>query len=484
MTISSALSSALSGLTANGRAASVVSSNIANAGTDGYGVRQLSVASRTLGTGAGVRIVGVTRNVDPILLGERRSAGAAQGMADTRAGFLNRIETLIGLPDDPYSLSGHFDDFEARLVSAASRPDSLSRLEGVLQSAQHLAGRLNSISDGIQNIRLEADQQIGSDIETLNRSLASIHDLNLSIRTAVSRGEGALGLQDQQQTLIDNISDLLPIREIRSDSGMVTLFTGDGLSLLEGRPAQFGFTPASAMDPDLTYENGDLSGLTVNGRPVTITGSYASLQGGRLAALFDVRDTIGVKAQAQLDGLALDLTSRLDDPALDPTRAPTDPGLFTDAGSLASGTNEIGLAARLRVNTEVDPSQGGAVWRLRDGVGAVAEGNVGNPSLLQGILDILQEDRPTASAIYSGTSRSMGELSADFLSLTATSRQFAEADLTHAAGQFSALREAELRGGVDTDQELQHLLEIEKSYAANARVVSAVEDMLDQLLRI
>jgi flagellar hook-associated protein 1 len=484
MTISSALTAALTGLNASSRAAAVVSSNIANANTDGYGVRRLSLSPLVQGAGAGVRVVGVTRDVDPILLGERRGAEAAQGQADTRAGFLTRIEALIGTPNDPGSLSGSFDDFEARLVSAASGPDSQSRLESVLQSAGRLAARLNSISQGVQTIRREADSQIGTNVETLNRSLSAIHDLNISIRNAVARGEDALGLQDQQQALIDSVSDLVPIREMRNQSGMVSLFTGDGLALLDGRPAQFGFTATAAIAADMSYANGDLSGLSVNGRPITLGGSYASLQGGRLAALFEVRDSIGVKAQAQLDGVALDLTARMDDPALDPTRALTDPGLFTDAGSLATAANETGLAARLRINALADPAQGGAVWRLRDGIGAVTEGDAGDPVLLQATLEALQANRPTTSTIYSGTSRSMSELAGDVLSLTATDRQFAEADLSQAAGRYAALRESELRGGVDTDQELQRLLQIETAYAANARIITAVEEMLDQLMRI
>ena len=38
--------------------------------------------------------------------------------------------------------------------------------------------------------------------------------------------------------------------------------------------------------------------------------------------------------------------------------------------------------------------------------------------------------------------------------------------------------------GVDTDQELQAMMEIERLYAANARVIQAVDAMLDELMRI
>ena len=56
MSISGSLSNALSGLTAAGRAAAVVSSNISNSMTEGYGKRDLVLTERMLaGTGAGVR---------------------------------------------------------------------------------------------------------------------------------------------------------------------------------------------------------------------------------------------------------------------------------------------------------------------------------------------------------------------------------------------------------------------------------------------
>ena len=60
MSISGSLSNALSGLTAAGRAAAVVSSNISNSMTEGYAKRDLILTERMLaGAGAGVRVVGV-----------------------------------------------------------------------------------------------------------------------------------------------------------------------------------------------------------------------------------------------------------------------------------------------------------------------------------------------------------------------------------------------------------------------------------------
>ena len=54
MTLSAALSNALSGLTAASRNAQVTASNISNAMTEGYGRRELEVVSRDIGGMGGV----------------------------------------------------------------------------------------------------------------------------------------------------------------------------------------------------------------------------------------------------------------------------------------------------------------------------------------------------------------------------------------------------------------------------------------------
>jgi len=78
MSISSALHNAMSGLTVTSRSADVVSSNIANATTEGYGVRKLeTTAMLTSGDGSGVRVAGVSRQTDLVLIGQRRDADAA-----------------------------------------------------------------------------------------------------------------------------------------------------------------------------------------------------------------------------------------------------------------------------------------------------------------------------------------------------------------------------------------------------------------------
>ena len=125
MSITGSIANALSGLNATSRRAEIVSANIANANTPGYGVRKLDVSAATVaGRGSGVRIDGVSRLVDNGIVQDRRLADASLGDSTTRSAFFARVEKSIGIPGTAGSLSGRVADLEASLISAASRPDS------------------------------------------------------------------------------------------------------------------------------------------------------------------------------------------------------------------------------------------------------------------------------------------------------------------------------------------------------------------------
>ena len=66
----------------------------------------------------------------------------------------------------------------------------------------------------------------------------------------------------------------------------------------------------------------------------------------------------------------------------------------------------------------------------------------------------------------------------------ATRRINAEAEASFSAARLTAVTEQEAALGVDTDAELQDLMQIEKSYAANARVLQVLDQMLQTVMEI
>ena len=221
-------------------------------------------------------------------------------------------------------------------------------------------------------------------------------------------------------------------------------------------------------------------GLTLNGTAIRTDSEKGALRGGALGAQFAIRDEFGVEAQTQLDALARDLVERFQDPAVDPTLSVGDAGLFTDNGAAFDLTDEVGLSERLTLNAAVDPDQGGQAWRLRDGVNAASPGNVGDASLLHDLTDALTNTRIPASGSFGGGAFSAINLVSTFLSDIGSNRTQAEQKQSYASARLSELTERQLADGVDSDDEIARLMVIEQAYAANARVIEAVDEMMQE----
>lgn len=484
MSISGALSNALSGLTASSRNAQVVSTNLANALTPGYAPRALELVSRSDGRVGGVLVQGVTRHVDAGLLQDRRMADSNLANAGAKAGFLTEMERLIGTPDMATSLSGRYSAFEASLVTAAAKPEEESRLLAVALRAGELTTALNDVSREIQQARTEAESRITQAVSDANTYLGQLQSLNAQIVDATNAGQPTASFMDQRRIVIDQLAELVPVRLAQRDNGAVAIYTPGGATLLDGKPAKLGFTASNLVQPHMTLENGLLDGLTINGIEVPPSGSRSPVEGGRIAGLFELRDSLATDAQTQIDALARDLVARFQDPALDTTRAPGEPGLFTDQGLVFTATDETGISARISLNAFADPDQGGALWRLRDGLGSAGPGEAGDATLLQAMTAAITAPAALASGDLGATARTASEHVSGFVSRLGQQRLSLDQSVAFANAHRAALVEIELGMGVDSDSEMQKLLLVEQAYSANARVIQTVEEMIDALLRI
>lgn len=489
MTISQALSNATSGLSAASRRAGITSNNIANALTEGYNRREVVVSERVTGSqGAGVITSGISRASNPSLTYERRIADAQLSYNSANADAMTRISNLLGGPDDPTSLFQKYDNLESAMRALAETPDSGPLQQKVVSSAKDLAAAFNQISSSYQQIRTDADKEIGLRVDEVNDALQKIEDLNGAIGRGYVSGADVNALEDQRQQLINKVNESIPVRELQREGGRVDLMTPEGVFLLSGTARTVEFSPAAVVTAGQEYLGGagSLSGLSVEGKDITPGGPGAlKISSGALAGLFNVRDNTVPEMSSALDALAFDLIGRFQDPAVDPTLAPGDPGLFTDDGAAADVSTLNGLAGRISINTAVDPAQGGAAWRVRDGVGAVVPAASGSDTFVRSLISAMTDSRPANAALQSAGDLSASEGAAHLISLAGGAREFATDQQTASSALSQSLYEAEkLETGVDTDRELQNLLVIEQAFAANTRVIQAVDEMIRKLMEI
>lgn len=158
------------------------------------------------------------------------------------------------------------------------------------------------------------------------------------------------------------------------------------------------------------------------------------------------------------------------------------------SGSFDNGPQKRGFSTAIRVNPALlaDPSR----LIVYDTIlpGTTNAGDPARPSFLRDQLQSWETDFTPAisltgsTAIYRGTS-------AQFIDRVIATQSQASSNATALQeGQeivVSTLRErvADV-SGVSTDQELGDLIQIQNTYSANARIVSAVREMFDALLRI
>ena len=481
MSLSHTLSNAVGGMNAASRLAEVVSSNVSNALTEGYGRRQLDLNAASIGgRGSGVQIGQVTRVVDKAVIGDRRLADAAVSGAGATVDLHVRLEAIFGAPGQQDALSSRVTVLEQSLLDAATDPSSSLRLDQVQNRAQDLAGALNTATDRVQSLRRRADADIAAQVDQLNTALEQVERLNGDIANSLNVGADSSALMDQRQRVIDQVSGIVPMRELARPDGRIALMTPGGEMLVDGPAKRFDFAHTPVVTADMTLSSGGLVGISVDGVPIAADG-LGKLAGGSLGAAFVARDDTLVAAQQKLDHAAAHLIQRMQGGSVDPTLGPMDAGLFTDAGQPLDPLNTTGLAGRIEVNAAVDPARNGDTRRLRDGLNAPAPGAAGDSTLLLATGAALSSSQPIGG---SGSSRSVAGHFADIQSSIGQARVEADQELGFTNARQAALAEAEAMTGVDTDHEMQMLLRVEQAYAANARLVQTVEAMIDRLMEL
>ncbi|MFT6457156.1 MAG: flagellar hook-associated protein 1 FlgK [Pseudophaeobacter arcticus] len=471
----------MTGLTANARLSQVTSENLANALTPGYSSQKLNLSTSQYA--AGVRIGDVERNINPALQSTTRKAEAEYAKVGVYSDFYSRMSNYVGTVDDNMSISTQISNFDAALVEATSRPDSTERLHDLSVKAGLIVQSITNAADGLNQQRLAAESSIDLQVDQLNSQLKELEKLNARIVVAQATGGSTTAMEDQRDLLIDTVNQAIPVNVIQRDQGRVALFTVGGVALLDGRASELSFDVKRTIEPQMTQDNGLLSGLEINGLAMdtSITGP---LRGGTLIAAFDIRDNVAVEAQNDLDAVARDLVERFQDPALDATIGLTDAGIFTDGGGAFDVADTVGLAARLELNDLIAMDGQAETWRLRDGLYAAAEGDPGDASQLIAYSDAISENRTVSTTKLGTISSDLNTLSASLMSRFARDSDSASNSLSYAATSYTELAQAELALGVDSDAELQNMMLIENAYAANARMLSTIDAMMESLLRI
>lgn len=321
MGLSSALASAMSGLRANQAALSIVSSNVANSQTPGYVAQTPNQIEVTTGDfGSTAKTTGVSRDIDSYVQNQLRTETGGSGYADQMANILKQLQNVYGTPGNSGTLETALNNFTSSLQALSTSAGSSSAQTVAVGAAQALATQLNVTTKGIQSLRSNVEQDLGTSSQAANAALNQIADINTKLQGLASTDPSAATLMDQRDQAINSLSKYVDVRVTTDGSNQANIYTTTGIQLVgAGLASQFSFASAGALGATSLYNidpaKSGVGALTIklpNGSSIDVAGNNV-VSSGQIAADLKLRDQTLVQAQNQVDQLAATMSSALSD---------------------------------------------------------------------------------------------------------------------------------------------------------------------------
>ncbi len=307
MSLNLALTSAISGLSTAQAGLDVISNNIANVNTAGYTRKIFVPESLVLANkGAGVQVADIINNVDQNLLRDTRNQNSTVGLLQTLNTYYKRVQDTFGTTGAESSLSNQINTLQKEFTTLTTSPETTSQQLAAVQAGVNAANNLSNMSQTVQTLRLNADRDISSLIAQMNNDLNTIAALNDQIALGVGTKKPTGDLEDKRDVALNNLSNTLDIRYFENANGSVTVYTSDGTTLVDNSPVKMSHVSLSQVSPGATYAGGDFNGIFAGVRDIT-----ATITGGKLKALIDMRDSTLPTMQSQLDELGTSLKDQV-----------------------------------------------------------------------------------------------------------------------------------------------------------------------------
>lgn len=245
--------------------------NAANVNTPGYS-RQVPILEETppviignLTVGTGVSLTQLESIRDPILQLRIQQETGQQGQLNASVGALSQTQTLFtaGASDIGAQISNLFSS----ISQLSTDPSSVSLRQGVLTAASNLTSTFNNTASNLEAQRSSLDLNVVQSIGQVNTLTQQIAGLNGQISTLQNVGRDAGTFIDQRDVLINQLSALIDVSQIKSDSG-ITLTTSNGTALVAGNQSFSLTTQANAAGAQRIFAQGIDITATLNSAPL------------------------------------------------------------------------------------------------------------------------------------------------------------------------------------------------------------------------
>lgn len=421
----------------------VHSSNIANANNPTYTRRELLPQSETNARGPGI-----LRLRDTFVDNQFRKAAGLQGEGEVRRNIMSKVEDIFGDPVNGglrQSVDQFFDAWKGLSENAA---DGVARLQ-VLSAGRTFAQQIKSTYNKLEAVEQTANDELMTRVEEVNTALAKVFDLNKRISELYRHQVDDAALRDERDATLDQLAKLTGAIAIAQDDATVRVVIGP-TPVVDGPTVATLRLVATPDGPMPTWEayNAPLFG-----------------GGGVIAGLVAARDGEIAQLKRDVDNLGKTVASRVNELH----RTGIGPGGVTGLDFFVIGAG----AADIAVNPNLEAHQvaaGGGSGLSADGEMARQLAALGEEPILESVIIPGQMQAPRV--FYRNLVGWVGARTLD-------ARQLEDIAKTHA--QVSE-QQRQSQWGVSMDEEVANLSIQQKAFAAAARIIGVMDEMLDTLI--
>ncbi|TNM69373.1 flagellar hook-associated protein FlgK [Streptomyces sp. NP160] len=479
MSTFSGINAAVTALRAHRSAMDVIGQNVANVNTPGY-TRQraeLEMLNAPGGsgmltgnpvTGGGVRVAEITRAFDAVQSQRVNVQTGDHALQQQRADTLSGLESLTQEPSDA-GLATQLNKMWAAFADAATKvgstnADAAAR-QSVLGAAQNVVTTLHAAWNTINDQWSTMRTQVSADVDEVNTLAGSVATLNEQIQKAVTTGGAANELKDRRDQLVTRIVELTGATTQAAANGQTDLYLGGGL-LVQGNlttKLTVSQTPTSMTDVLKGQAAGATPAEVANGTIVVKLGDNTVTPfSGKITGELEALRTTLPGASAKYDAVAQSLATQVN--ALQTATTAVDGNGVTPPKKLFSGDVPAGTftAQSITIDTSFtskDLALGSVGKGVKDGSNAAAIAAVGTSAT-------------SPDSVWASYVSKLGADSASAVARTTSAQAVLTASIADQQGA----------AGVSLDEESADLIAAQRAYQGAARVLTAVDEMLDTLI--
>jgi flagellar hook-associated protein 1 FlgK len=504
------------GLVAQQTALNTTGHNIANANTPGYTRQRVDLqASRPLPypgmtneisagqTGTGVVVYQISRLRDEFLDRQYRNENKYVGYYESRMGTYSKIETILkeGTGEEKIGLQPAMDRLWSSWQDLVNGAESGEVREAVVGNAKGLIDVFTHITQSFKEYQKDLDHVVEVKVQEINSIAARLSDINAQIARLTPHGYTTNDLNDQRDLLLDQLSKLVDIQVTPGQSGMINVSIA-GQELVNGTQVN---QLAAVQNPATGFFD-----VTIGGAPLTpVSGSLLETLESRGIAGPDGKLT-GVipDLMAKFDTLASVLSKEINaihrngknleeiryenSPSPDPANPPKSglPFFISKQWYEANKDNLANIDFSTVPANEIDPKGADdlmvnpliaentdliAAASNKTGVG-VADG-----TNAQAIADLKNKVLTTADGLPN--SNTLDGYYASIIGQIGVDAQHAENlfnTKNYLVNHVDNRRQSV--SGVSLDEEMVDMIRFQQAYAAAARTITTMDQMLDKII--